>query len=126
MFARRKIKVQDAGIRQAALRGRPVQLPPVRREEKNGKLYVTVRFKRPGWQRVLGADETCKRAFGLDTYGRKVYEGCNGKRTVEEIIRGFAEETRVSLPEAEMAVTKFMKTLIAKGLIAVEMDRPTH
>lgn len=126
MFAKRKIKVQDPGARQAALKGRPVQLPPVRREEKNGKLYVTVRFKRPGWQRVLGAEETCKRTFGLDAYGRQVYAGCNGKRTVEEIIGVFAGDNRISRPEAEMAVTRFMKTLISKGLIAVEMDKPTH
>lgn len=98
-------------------------MPPVRREEKNGKLYVTVRFKRPGWQRILGAVETCERTFGLDAYGRRVYERCDGKRTVEEIVGSFADVTRISLPEAEMAVTRFMKTLMSKGLIAVEIDR---
>lgn len=100
-----------------------MQLPPVRREEKNGKLYVTVRFKRPGWQRILGAVETCERTFGLDAYGRRVYEGCDGKRTVEEIVGSFATATHISLPEAEMAVTRFMKTLMSKGLVAVELDR---
>jgi hypothetical protein len=123
MLGRRKKTMRDPGARQAALRGRPIQLPPVRREEKNGKLYVTVRFKRPGWQRILGAVETCERTFGLDAYGRRVYERCDGKRTVEEIVGSFADVTRISLPEAEMAVTRFMKTLMSKGLIAVEIDR---
>lgn len=115
--------MRDPAARNAAMKGRPHRTPPVRTEEKNGKLYVTVRFRRPGWQRILGADDTCERTFGLDAYGRCVYEGCDGKRTVEEVVRRFAETNRVSPPESEMAVTKFMRTLLAKGLVAMELER---
>ena len=124
MFGKKIPSVGNAAARQAALKGRPHPLPPVRQEEKNGKLYVTVRFQRPGWQRILGADGTCERTFGLDLYGRRVYESCDGKRTAEEIVGRFAAATHISLAEAEMVVTKFMQTLLAKGLIAMEMDRP--
>ena len=48
---------------------------------------------------------------------------CDGKRTVNEIVRRFAKATHVSVPEAEMAVTKFMKTLLSKGLVVMELDR---
>ena len=111
------------GARNLALKARPHQLPPVKSEEKGDKLYITIRFKRPSWQRLLGADEMCKRTFGLDPYGRRVYESCNGKRTVQSIVRKFSEDTKVSVPEAEMAVTKFMRTLMSKGLIAMEMEK---
>lgn len=105
------------------MRGRPHQVPPIRREEKDGKLYVTVEFQRVRWQRFLGADRICERSFGLDAYGRFVYESCNGKRSVRAIIKRFAHEMRVSMPEAEMAVTKFIQTLLSKGVIVMEMEK---
>ena len=113
----------STAARNAAMQARPIQSPPVRTEEKDGKCYVTIRFIRPRWQRVLGADETCERSFGLDTYGRIVYESCDGKRTVQQIVKRFAGKVHVSQPEAEMAVTKFIQTLMKKGLVVMEMDR---
>ena len=111
--------------RDASLGAVPYRLPPVRKEEKGPKLYVTVQFERPRWQQVLGADATCERTFGLDAYGRQVYENCDGRRTVRQIISRFANQTKISKPEAEVAVTKFMRTLITKGLIAMQMEKPS-
>jgi hypothetical protein len=112
--------------RNAALDGVPHRLPSVRREEKNGKLYVTVTFDRPRWQRLLGADRECERTFGLDAYGRRVYESCDGRQPVQQIVRQFAKQTNVSLPEAELAVTRFLRTLLAKGLVAIELEKPAR
>lgn len=120
---KRKKTEQNTEARNAALEAVPHKLPPLKREEKDGKLYVTVQFSRPGWQRLLGAGETCQRTFGLDAYGRRVYESCDGTRTVKAVIKRFSKATRISLPEAETAVTKFMRTLISKGLIAMAMDK---
>lgn len=109
--------------RNAALQGRPHQVPPVRQETKDGKLYVTVTFERPRWQRLLGGERLSERTFGLDRYGQRVYASCDGKRTVRQVIKHFATKARVSVPEAEMAVTKFLRTLLSKGLIVMEMDK---
>ena len=126
MARRRKIKPAEATSRRtAALESVPHQMPPVRQEEKDGKLYVTVMLERSKWQRILGADRTCERTFGLDAYGRRVYESCDGKRTVQRIVKRFADKVRVSVPEAEMAVSQFMKTLLSKGLIVMEMEKPS-
>ena len=122
-MGKRNTTAQSKEARGASLKARPHQLPRLKQEEKNGKLYVTVAFKRPHWQKLLGSGDTAERTFGLDTYGRRVYESCTGKHTVKSVIKHFAEETRVSLPEAEMAVTKFMRTLISKGLIAMVMEK---
>lgn len=110
--------------RDAALGAVPQRLPIVRREEKSGKLYLTVRFERPRWQCLLGADAMCERTFGLDAYGRRVYEGCDGQSPVRLIVRRFAEQTRISAPEAEIAVTRFLRTLVTKGLVAMQMEKP--
>lgn len=125
MLRRGKHPADVSTQRHAALSGVPYRLPAVRQEEKNGRLYVTIRFERPRWQRVLGADQTCERTFGMDAYGRRVYESCDGRRPVRQIIRDFAAQTRVSKPEAEMAVAKFMRTLLSKGLVAMQMEKPS-
>lgn len=123
MPRRRKPRLSVETRRDAAMNGRPRQMPYVSREEKDGKLYVTVSLERPRWQRVLGADHLCDRTFGLDNYGRLVYESCTGKKSVKQIIAGFAEKTHVSRPEAEVAVTQFMRTLMSKGLVMMEMEK---
>ena len=113
----------DFDGRQAALGARPHVLSPVRTERRDGKLYVTVRFQRPSWQRILGADAQCERTFGLDAYGQDVYHWCDGQRTVRDVIRCFSGKTRISLSESEMSVTRFLRTLLSKGLIAMEMEK---
>ncbi len=110
--------------RQAALDARPHAAPPVRTERRDGKLYVTVKFRRPSWQRWLGADALCERTFGLDAHGQDVYQWCDGTRTVQDVVRRFAGKNRISLPEAELNVTRFLRTLLTKGLIVMEMEKP--
>lgn len=110
--------------REAALRGRPHAVPPEKTETKGEKLYVTIVYQRPRWQRFLGADTEGERTFGLDPYGQRVYALCDGTRTVRQIIKAFAAATHVSQPEAEMAVTKFLRTLMMKGLVVMAMDKP--
>ena len=107
--------------RAAAMTARPVQAPPVKTERKNDKLYVTVQFERPGWQRILGADRFCRRTFGLDAYGEEVYAACNGRTTVKYIVKTFSKTHHLSIQEASLSVTKFMKTLMVKGLVGMEL-----
>jgi hypothetical protein len=107
--------------RDAAMASVPVQIPPRRVEHKGDKCYVTVTFNRRGWQRLIGVDRVCERTFGLDAYGKIVYDACDGKVCVETIIRRFANSHHLSIPEAETAVTTFLKLLTAKGLIAMTL-----
>ena len=107
--------------RKAALRGRPVKLPALEKELKEEKLYITVQYERPGWQRVLGAERTCRRTFALDAYGQSVYDRCDGRTSVRKIIEDFAAKHHVSVAEAELSVTTFMKTLVGKGLVGIQM-----
>lgn len=105
------------------MNGRPHRVPAVRQEEKAGKLYVTVPFARAKWQRLLAGDRVCERTFGLDAYGQGVYESCDGRRTVRQIVERFANQTHVSVPEAELAVAQFLRTLLSKGLVVMEMEK---
>lgn len=107
--------------RQTAMGGFPIQLPALSKEEKDGKLYVTVQFRRPRWQQLLGAEEICDRAFGLDPYGREVYDACDGETNVNDIVERFARNHKISVAEAEVSVSTFLKTLMSRGMVAIEM-----
>ena len=108
--------------REQALSGRPVRLPFIRREPReDGGLKVTVQFERPRWQMRLGATGQIQRTFGMDRYGKAVYEACDGKTDVRAIVREFARRHRVSVAEAELSVTAFLRTLVTKGLVAVRV-----
>lgn len=107
--------------RGTALSGHPVQLPASQREVKDGKLHVTIEFRRPGWQRVMGADAICDRTFALDDYGREVYEACDGKTNVSQLVNRFAKNHSITVAESEVAIASFLKTLMRRGMIVMEM-----
>jgi hypothetical protein len=107
--------------REAALNATPVRTASVSREERGEKLYVSLAYDRPRWQRLLGADARCRRTYGLDAYGREVYEACDGKTSVDRIVRRFARNHKLSRAEAETAVTTFMRVLMSRGLVVIRM-----
>jgi hypothetical protein len=109
--------------RDIALDACPIKTTAVKQEEKDRKLYVTVLFRRPKWQQMLGAEEECRRTFGLDKYGVEVYRACDGMAPVRSIIDLFARNHRLSLAEAEISVSTFVKTLLTKGLIVMKVDK---
>ena len=109
--------------RETAMGGFPLQLPTKRVEEKDGKLYVTIEFRRPRWQQILGADEVCERTFGLDPYGREVFDACDGKTNVDKIVKRFARNHHISVAEAEVSVSTFLKTLMSRGMVGIELEK---
>ncbi len=120
MFAQKKPKL----TREQVFQSRPFQAPVTKKEEiEKGGVRLTYTAARPKWQRVLGAPENATVSFELDAYGWEVYEACNGKSTVREIIKNFAVDHNLAMAEAELSVTTFLKTLIGRGLVAVEVDK---
>lgn len=53
----------------------------------------------------------------LDKIGSRVWMLCDGKHTVEDIIRKLVEETGFSRRNIELSVYNYLKTLIMKGLV---------
>ena len=92
-------------------------------KDEQGELHITMEYSRPAWQRWLGADRRCERTFVLDGMGRQMYELCTGKNKVRDLVRIFSEKHQVSPAEAEYSVTLYLKTLIQKGLVVMEVDR---
>ena len=104
---------------------RPRQAPRVSAKERDGGgLMVTVLLARPRWQRALGGPAAAERTFALDAVGRQVYEWCDGKARVKDLVARFTREKKVHPAEAETAVAMFLRTLAGKGLIVMELDKP--
>ena len=109
--------------RDQAVAATPIRTPSVKEEEKNAKLYITIEFERPKWQRVLGADSLCQRTFGLDEYGQDVYASCDGETSITDIVRIFAGKHKMSIAESELSVMTFLKTMMTRGLIGMTVPK---
>jgi len=111
-------------LRKAAMQGRPTQIPRVKTETRdNGGALVTVLLDSPRWVRFIGGKSKVERSYGLDRFGMQVYEACDGKTSVQRIVKRFAAGNGLGLAEAELAVSRFLKTLMAKGLIVMEVSK---
>jgi hypothetical protein len=108
-------------VREALLRAIPMKNELVLESRAGEGLRLTGRV-RGGWRQVFGAG--AEKSFELDELGTFVWEGINGRRTVEEAIRRFAEVKRVNLREAEVAVLAFLQTLVKRGLILMVAEKP--
>jgi len=63
-----------------------------------------------------------ERRFRLEALGSRVWHLCDGERTVEEIVDIFAIQFGLTFHEARVAVTRYMKTLVQHGALAVAVD----
>jgi len=57
----------------------------------------------------------------LDRLGSWVWKLCDGNRNVEQLVDDFAAAEGLSFHEARVAVTGYLKTLIQRGALAVEV-----
>jgi len=60
-----------------------------------------------------------KKTFELDKLGKFVWDECDGKTSVRQIIRRLARRYNLNEREAEVATVAFLHTLTRKGLIGM-------
>lgn len=87
---------------------------------KDGGLRLTVRLRPSRTNRWLfrlpaGATKT----FDLDQVGAFVWEQCDGKTSVQQIIRRLARQYNFNLREAEVSTVQFLHVLVKKGLLGM-------
>ena len=93
--------------------------------EEGDRLVVRVPRDRPWWLRIplvawivaVGKE----RRLTLDRLGSEIWNLCDGQRTVEEAIDVFAERHALTFHEARVAVTGYLKALVQRGALAVEL-----
>ena len=105
------------------LSARPVHnsAAEVRPGEPSG-LVVTVTRKRPWYFRAPFSwvlHPSSRKTVVLDEVGTELWDLCDGKRTVEDIIDEFSAAHRLSFHEARVAATNYVKSLVERGVLAI-------
>lgn len=98
---------------------------PRRSDDEAEALEITVSLKRAwyllvpplSWIVRVGSTRTLR----LDRLGARVWDLCDGKRTVEKIVDEFAELYGLSFHEARTSVTIYLKMLVQRGALAIVM-----
>jgi len=89
-----------------------------------GKWQLTLPVRPTRWASfVLRAPRGMSKTFELDELGKFVYDACDGKASVRQLIRKLAKQYNLNQREAEVATVAFLKTLTSKGLIAITMEK---
>ena len=128
MFGRRREKTgKDRALtRDEALDARPVRTPDARltRADDGGtggaRLLVPLRApRRFAWLLRFPAGAT--KTFELDAIGLFVWERCDGKTTVKQIIQQLGARYNLGPRQAEVPTVQFLRTLASKGLIGFDV-----
>lgn len=103
----------------------PSRLPSIAETEHNGSVRLEYPLQlRPFFLQlakkfVNQAEKPLTKKIELDAYGRMVWERIDGTRDVAAIIRDFAGKSGLSLHDAEISVTAFLRELGRRGLIII-------
>ncbi len=115
-FLRRTPKLS----KQEALAARPVRMVEgeMKPGEGNSVGKLTVKVRQAAWAAWLfRTQQGTTKTFEFDPMGMLVWDLCDGKTSVQQIIRKLAKRYKLSLREAEVSTRQFLRTLGRKGLI---------
>ena len=105
------------------LAARPVRLVEAEPKEAGDRKWTLTVPLRParwaGWfLRVPGG---ATKTFELDPLGLLVWENCDGKTRVDQVIRRLSDRYNLNVREAQVATVAFLNTLVRKGLIGMSV-----
>ena len=113
--------------RQDALRVYPTRNPNLEWEMDQEEGVVAARLKRPHdlRSRVVGGFLMLPdaRTLKLDEVGTFVWDLCDGKHTVADIVGKMAEQYKLSRREVEVSLTEFLRMLAKRGMIVVAVPQ---
>lgn len=121
------MKTSSSISREEALACTPVKNPDiVESHSESGDLVLTYPIQVKPWiagaARFIGRGplEPVQKKLQLDSLGSAVWRLMDGRRSVAEIIRQFADTHRLHAREAEVSVTRFIRELGKRGLVGLQ------
>ena len=122
-FARSKSRKKQPS-REDALDAKPLRSSAAElRPTGDGGAKLVVQLRTPtrfAWLLRMPAGAT--KTFELDAIGVFVWEQCDGKTSVQQIIRKLAKRYNLGLRQAEVPTVQFLQMLGRKGLIGLSKD----
>ena len=88
-----------------------------RRDDGSALVKIPIRSK---WMFRLPAGAV--KTFELDEMGVWVWDRCDGKATLLDVIHQFAEKYRLSVRESEVATVKFLEMLATRRLVKILVE----
>ena len=118
LLGKRRPKLSRAQL----LAGKPVRLvDSTPQPAGEGAWRIEVPLKAASWARVLlRAQPTVTKKFELDELGHFVWDACDGKTSVQQVIRKLGKQYNLNARAAEVSTLAFLQTLVKKGLIGVK------
>ena len=90
------------------------------REDGGANLTIPVEApKRMRW--LYRFPKGSSKTFELDPIGKFVWQSCDGKTSVQQLIRKLSKQYNLNLREAEVATRQFIGLLMKKRLIGVQV-----
>ena len=88
-----------------------------------GQWRLTVPVKSNGLIKLLVRRPAgLTKTFELDDLGKAVWDGCDGRTSVRELITALAARYGLNVREVEVATLAFLRTLVRKGLVGVPAE----
>ena len=118
---RRKPKLTKSQM----LDAKPLRLSDAEPQEvSDNKFLLKVQLRPTRIARLLlRVSAGTTKTFELDPLGLFVYQSCDGKTPVRQVIKKLAKRYNLNQREAEVATVAFLKTLTSKGLVAMAVEK---
>ena len=119
-------KQREMAGKSEMLAARPIRVDgAVEKSTGPGAWQVTVSLKPTRWARLLlrAPGGGMRKTFELDELGKFVWDACDGKTAVRQIIRRLAERYNLNEREAEVATVAFLQTLTRKGMLGMAIEK---
>jgi hypothetical protein len=117
-------KKKPALSRQQALAAKPFHTVEATIEpDDRGGATIRVPLKADAKAWIFKVPPGSTKTFEFDPLGLYVWENCDGKTSVQQIIRKLSRQYDLNLREAEVATVKFFQMLMRKGLIAMPIKQ---
>jgi hypothetical protein len=94
--------------------------------EGGGMRLVVAVPTRPMQRKILRLPPTVKKEFELDAFGLKIVRWCDGKNTVEDLLRLFSKSYKLDPQESEKALFTFLRTLVSKGILVFTIPQKNN
>jgi hypothetical protein len=118
LLGKRSPKITRAQL----LAAKPVRLVRADPEPAGDGLWrIAVPMRAARWARVfLRAQSQMIKKFELDELGLFVWNACDGKTSVQQVIRKLGKQYNLNARAAEVSTLAFLQTLVKKGLVGVK------
>ena len=94
----------------------------IEKTEDGMRVTLTRDQTRMPWYVKLMPSPPPTRTFEMDSVGAFVWDMCDGTRTIAQIADALADEKKLEVKEAEVALINYLRMLNKRGIVGLKID----